>query len=675
MEFGQTALSANGATFMAAIHRLTNGKLSEDDIVWDTTTGESLWTLSQNPVNTFASYAAVALNADGTRLVAASTELNVPASAASPAGLTPAQVQAAAARALDRSDTRLRVWNARTGAPLPSAGVVTGRTSTMSLSPDGQLAIVGAGSGTTASESADSRILDVTTGKVVATLAHSAGSAAAFSADGRMIVASLPNAIRVWPASGGEERWSWVGKTVGTPAFSTSGRLVVTALADRSIQVLDAATGRDVTRFTGNTATVRTVAFAGTDNDIVSVDSGSLRLFKMSDATSVRMGEGAADNVQAVGVTPDHRLVVAAGLNGGLKAWDIETGRVLFNLTAVAAAGVASPLAMMTQASPINTRVLFSGNGRRTARVSSAMVDAGGGRVEMQSSLHFYDTRSGNEVWQGGTGGGGRELTPPEFAKALQSGTSMGMAMALALDDAGAHAALVTMKMAINLGPAAAGPAGGSVVLGSEISLWNGPDARRKAVINLPNTMAVSAELSPDGRRLAVLAGAYTNQGPVAADYRIYDTTSGRLVMAFSGARESAPIAFSRDGALLAAETARNTVTIWDLGHAGRATELAEHSSTVTRLAFSPDGTRLATLSSQGITLFDVRSGNQLLVLRESNGPFRVREFIAPGKTSGGGTTIAFSEDGRQIVQTVVANDPRGIKVTFKVWDGSPVTK
>ena len=83
----------------------------------------------------------------------------------------------------------------------------------------------------------------------------------------------------------------------------------------------------------------------------------------------------------------------------------------------------------------------------------------------------------------------------------------------------------------------------------------------------------------------------------------------------------------------------------------------------------------MATLSTQGITLFDVRSGNQLLVLRESNGPFSVREFIAPGKVSGGGTTIAFSADGRQIVQTQVANDPKGIKVTFKVWDGSPVTK
>ena len=134
---------------------------------------------------------------------------------------------------------------------------------------------------------------------------------------------------------------------------------------------------------------------------------------------------------------------------------------------------------MMGQASQIKTRVLFSGDGRRTPRVSSAMVDAGGGRAEMQSSLRFYDTRSGQELWQAGTGGGGRELTLPEFANALQSGASMGMAMALALDDAGAHAALVMMRMAVNpIGNRWTGKRFGNS--GQRISLWNAPDPRQR---------------------------------------------------------------------------------------------------------------------------------------------------------------------------------------------------
>ena len=92
-------------------------------------------------------------------------------------------------------------------------------------------------------------------------------------------------------------------------------------------------------------------------------------------------------------------------------------------------------------------------------------------------------------------------------------------------------------------------------------------------------------------------------------------------------------------------------------------------------VAWSPDGSRLATLSSQGITLFDTRSGNQLLTLHESTGPYSVREFVAPGKLTSGFTQIGFTEDGRQIIQTTVGSDPKGIKVTIKTWDGSPVTK
>ena len=98
---------------------------------------------------------------------------------------------------------------------------------------------------------------------------------------------------------------------------------------------------------------------------------------------------------------------------------------------------------------------------------------------------------------------------------------------------------------------------------------------------------------------------------------------------------------------------------------------LPEHRTSVTRIAFSPDASRIATLSEQGVTLFDTETGNQLLVLHESNGPFSVREVIVPGRVSQPASTLAFSTDGRQIIETVISNDPKGIKVTFKTWDGT----
>jgi WD40 repeat protein len=102
-----------------------------------------------------------------------------------------------------------------------------------------------------------------------------------------------------------------------------------------------------------------------------------------------------------------------------------------------------------------------------------------------------------------------------------------------------------------------------------------------------------------------------------------------------------------------------------------------EHLSAVTKLAFSPDNSRIATRSSQGVALFDVRTGTPLLTLHESNGPYRVREFVVPGKVAARPTTLDFSRDGRRIIEAVVAPDATAgnIRVLIKTWDGSPVTK
>ena len=139
----------------------------------------------------------------------------------------------------------------------------------------------------------------------------------------------------------------------------------------------------------------------------------------------------------------------------------------------------------------------------------------------------------------------------------------------------------------------------------------------------------------------------------------------------FRGERQAAPIVFSRDGRLVAAETVRHTVTVIDLDHPGHPIVLPEQRSTVTRIAFSPDNTRIATLSGQGITLFDARSGTQLLALRESIGPYHVREIILPGRALTGATSLVFSDDGQEIVETIIANDPKGIRVTIKTWTGN----
>jgi WD40 repeat protein len=252
---------------------------------------------------------------------------------------------------------------------------------------------------------------------------------------------------------------------------------------------------------------------------------------------------------------------------------------------------------------------------------------------------------------------------------------SMPTVTAAALDRTGVHATLATLTTVVSLSSGRGAGAGqpqtqsGVSFLGSHLDLWSVAGERPLRSLTLENTIVASAEIAPDGRYLAMLSANVSADGQGAL-YRVYRVASGEVVASFPGDRQSGPIAFSPDSRFVAAETPRHTVTIWNLD-ANRPVILAEHRSAVTRIAFSPDGTRIATLSSEGITLFDARAGTQLLVLRESSGPFRVREVLVPGKIFTGVTTLAFSDDGRQIIETVMSPDAKGIRVQIKTWDGA----
>jgi WD40 repeat protein len=123
---------------------------------------------------------------------------------------------------------------------------------------------------------------------------------------------------------------------------------------------------------------------------------------------------------------------------------------------------------------------------------------------------------------------------------------------------------------------------------------------------------------------------------------RLWGPADGRLRLLPASSSAPNSIAFSPDGRFMATGEAFGAVRLWDL----RSGEVLWMRSTdprgVNSVAFSADGSKLASAGGGPIRVWDVASG---------------REIAKLGKASGGSATVTFAPDGRRIAGAA--------------WDGS----
>lgn len=227
------------------------------------------------------------------------------------------------------NDETLRVWDAKTGAPIgmPLRGH-TAAVLSVAFSPDGSRIVSGSSDRTL-------RLWDGNSGRPVgAALRGHTWEVwnAAFSPDG-LLIASVgrDGTLRRWDARTGKATGepSPEGAEIYSVAFSPIGDLIITGDEAGAVRRWESGTGRQVGNpLLGHSETVYGVAYSGDGSRIVSGSKdGTLQLWNAR--TGARVGtqlRGHTGPVSSVAFSPDKSRIVSGSWDNTLRLWDARTG-------------------------------------------------------------------------------------------------------------------------------------------------------------------------------------------------------------------------------------------------------------------------------------------------------------------------------------------------------------
>ena len=665
--------------------------------LWDTTTGRELPSVTLDEDEDMASNDSFALSGDGRFL----------------AMLTQTVKASANRKRIDASTTRqIRIWDVNSGKN-PQTLKVSTTPLQFGVAGDEKLSLTFAGDGVWIAfrEDTSTKIWDLAAGRELKVFNSPRISGALsdptfgmfasrllFSPDRRLLSeVTEGNRIALLDASSNavlHQLAGHVGPIVGL-SFSADSTVIASSGIDNRIRLWDTTTGREIRTLSGAALPVSDIAFSTDGKSLVIAGHQSVNTWELTTG-GVQRGVVLPDDyarprqygmLERSGfLSRDGRLVIAGSATQPIaKVWEARTGRELGNISLAAGKELGN--------------VAFSGDGTAVALIE-----------KNQQTHKSLDPRASQQApTQAPTNVQTQSIAIPDMTKVMEQmkkdpkkmqemmkkaqeamakgDFSAGMA---ALDSLGVTPSMPKVNKSSNNARIFDAASGRQL---QEIAVAGGG-----FINDLIGDTAISSSslaFSPDGRVLASSVG-------FSAPISLRDMSTGQELRALKATNSVGVYAlgWSPDSQKLASahcvmkrnmmdpNSADNfsfedmifSVKVWDAKSGSELRTLAGHKNFVSRLAFSRDGSLLATGGTDStIKLWDLLAGRELRTLKAHTGSISALDFSADGRfvVSGSedGSTRLWSTQSGELLATLISlnnGDDWLVATPDGLFDGSP---